>query len=335
VAGCEGENAGGNKVKKELMSIILPILFITYIFTNSYGKSLDTEVRGVNQKTNMLNFTVTGTGIPEKVFGNTHFVAATVTCATVGEKKIKRIIKERNIIKFVDESGKVKKQLLLNENTEKVKVFDKKDKNKSWMGLRKKWAEAKLSDNGKKLIVFENEENELDENTNEQLKFYDDLDRNAKRNIKMVGIDGNVIWSKELDSDRSLGGNEENMQVNNNGIVAILTTEAYAEDGQLILQVFDAAGKVILVLPTKEEKEKHLFCAFGSEFKISGDGKYLGITRSLHGKGTSLYIYNLSNGRWVDLGKDYGIHKIDENGKAYLFSGPEKMVVDLNKEIGN
>jgi|GEM_PF-6824901 hypothetical protein len=245
-------------------------------------------------------------------------------------KVIKRIDREEDKIIFRDSSGGVKKQIKLGIEKEKMKIkYNENNKTKVFNGAKKTEKHAQISADGKKTVISTDIQNVINENEMPD-KYEPEI---VGGGVEMLDENGNVKWTMNFEEGRNLGGNDENMVVSDNGVVAVQTS--LYEEGTTIIYVLNSDGKVILQLPTEKEKKENRCCDFGSEFKLSADGKYLGITRDFCDDNSGLFFYNLNNGKCINLGKDYGVHGIDSKKMtAQIFIGNDYKTIDLKKEIG-
>jgi len=260
--------------------------------------------------------------------------STSITLTAKEKTKRRRVVREDKELKFLNEAGRIKKSLPLGIANEEVKVPDRNNKNKRFTVRKKAWNQVRVSDSGEKALIYSNVEADMDEDAINKLKDDEspDLTVTDERKVRLMDADGNVVWEKEMPKGIS-PQNDDTLLLSSNGTSAILTSDRDGENDRLY--VFNTRGEIILELPTKEQLSQYEVCWFGSEFKLSDDGKYLGITSVCPGKGYSLFFYNLENGKWIDLKRTYAIYRIDKNGKAYLFSGSEKSIIDLKKELGN
>jgi hypothetical protein len=247
----------------------------------------------------------------------------------MSSKSWKKIERGEDKVIFRDSSGKVKKQIKLGVEKTKIKIqYGEKNNKKTYNGSKMTKKHAILSANEKRTVVSTDVQNVIDES---------EMPDKAEPEIiggglEMIDEDGNTIWATNFEKGRTAGGSDQ-LLISNNGVIAVQTYKVEGEEP--ILYVYNMKGEVILKLPTDDELKNNRTCDFGSEFKLSDDGKYLGITRDFYRKEPSLFFYNLKNGKSVNLGKDYGINSIDfKKMTAKVFIGNDYKTVDLKREIG-
>ena len=230
------------------------------------------------------------------------------------EEGKKRIVKEDKILKFINEKGEVIKQIDLSEKREKIRVGKE-------IREKRNWKLAAVSKNGEYGVIIENEDNP------KELK---------ASKIKMINNEGNVIWEREMEKGRTASLDTEaqpDVQCANNGNIAIYTSLYEGEEGKITL--YNKEGEIIMELPTEELLKKYLYCIPGGEFKLSPDGKYIGVEFSIPApKARTLIFFNIRTGKSYELEKNYAILKIDNDGKARIMSGDEYKTINLKEILG-
>lgn len=236
-------------------------------------------------------------------------------------KKIKRIMlieeQDKRILRINDEKGKVIKEIKIGETVTEIKEKDREGRLRK--GKHREIVDAAISEDNKAIVVKYNEV------ILEGLQGYEQPETTLE--IKILDNAGDIKWRKEIGKNRWTDASR--IKVTDNNLVVV--KDATADESAIkMLRVFNDTGEEIFTFPGKTGIQGE-----PDDFSISPNGKYIGInyrTKTPPYK-HSVIFFNLSNGRSWDLGKDMGIRKIGNDGKANCFFQSDNQIIDLKSKL--
>ena len=264
------------------------------------------------------------------------FVKDTEECSEVlDELKKKGLEKDEKVeveeikspkIKFVNESGKVIKEILLsNPGSDKWAIHIKNAK-KPHPRLKEPHLieevltrDAVVSKNKTNAVIIETISEALVPETEEEEKAMDGTDAGflgTKSFIKYLDAFGNIIWEKQTPQNMVAGS----VKISDDGeVIAFLQGYvmgglAEEEPGEKLL-VYNKKGQELFKLPDKREDNYHNLRLEN----ISPSGKYLGVAGSIgYGKGRKDFtlFYNTQTKKFWSTNENYRVVNLMDNGQC-------------------
>jgi hypothetical protein len=178
---------------------------------------------------------------------------------------------EQKKVKFVDEKGKVLKEISLAREKTKVKIKDDRKK-REWDGERVAMNVPVISPTGK-FVVLDTSLIDTPAPTSEYLQVYEYAGEIVTGGITLYNITGDVLFEKTYPRGTGVTGARPELTVSDTGIVAVITGAQDVPEGENILHAYNSNGLEILTYPKKEGEH-----VYPLEIqKISPNGKYLAV----------------------------------------------------------
>lgn len=140
--------------------------------------------------------------------------------------------------------------------------------------------------------------------------------------------EGRLKWKNKVGENINASSTNSVLYGESGHVVVKISADTDDTDDAII--VYDSTGKKVLSYP----KEKEYLVSI-NDYKISPNGKYLGMRRRILGGIDSVIFFNLSNGRSWDMGEIWGVGSVANNGQVELYSGLEQKFINLKEKIGD
>jgi hypothetical protein len=240
---------------------------------------------------------------------------------------------EQKKVKFVDDKGKVQKEISLKSVKTNVKLQDKRLR-REWDGEQEVVKQPAIAKSGK-FLVIEKTVIERFLPTEEFLKEYQGVgDMAVGGSITLYDSHGNALFEKEFPKGRAvIGGAHSAFVVSDNGTAVAVITGGKDPERENILHVYQSSGVEILTYPKKEGEG-----AYPDQImQISPNGRYLAVKVGFENELSKPVFFDLEKGSFWKADRMYVVREIADEGvvKASYRDQSDKKAVFTELNLKN
>ena len=255
-----------------------------------------------------------------------------MTVAGTGTKEKRQRIKITNnkdgiqdLLEFYGSDGKKTKEIKIGHRKVRTQGKDKRGKMRDDAQLFEDKM-AVVSEDGRRTVVAGYSKMYFGELKKSEITggYYEEENESVLE-LEAYDEEGRLKWKNKVGENINTSSTNSVLYGESGHVVVKISADTDDTDDAII--VYDSTGKKVLSYP----KEKEYLVSI-NDYKISPNGKYLGMRRRILGGIDSVIFFNLSNGRSWDMGERDGIISIYNQG-AVRFSQRDNLIV-LKEKIG-